>query len=70
MLMKHVAVLDFMISLRGDAAGSKHLGIFYMDNVGLYTATKDEIQTLIRIESNFFRHLAKPTSYHVRTLYT
>lgn len=49
MLLKCESILTFVESLNGDNAGSKCLGIYNWDNVGLYTGTTKELPTIIRV---------------------
>lgn len=70
LLLRHERVLARIESLNGSDEGSKLPCTSHLDDLGLHTATTEELTILIRAASNLAKNAITSAAFQVPTFYT
>lgn len=70
MMLGQDGILALVKSMNGDDPASKSVGVFHLDDNGLYSVTTEKLPILTRAASNFVKIPNKPARFHAPTLYT
>lgn len=69
-MLDHSSVLPHVKSLNTEDAGSKSMSISTMDDIGVHTATMEELPIITRVTSNFANNQNRPYLFHAPVFYS
>lgn len=70
MILRYFSIIGLVESLIPDDTRSERLRMSHLNDIGLYTATTEELPILITVLRNSLQIPKKPAQFHASTFYT